>query len=102
MKRYIVTLTEAERKELKEIGSKGKHRLQEILNVLILLGVDEGEFQRNRSTNKELAQVLEVSMRKIDRVKKTFVNEGLEVTLKGKKGSRVYKKRRMGILRHIY
>jgi len=60
MKRYVVTLTEEER--------RGKHRSQKILNALILLDCDEGEFQRERSTNEEIARVLNISMRKIDRV----------------------------------
>ncbi len=35
-------------------------------------------------------------MRKIDRVKKRFVVDGLDVALNGKKGSRVYKKKADG------
>jgi hypothetical protein len=90
MKKYIVTLTEDERAHLEEIISKGKHRSQKVLNALILLGCDEGEFQTQRSTNEELARVLNVSMRKIDRLKKRFVEEGLETALTGRKSSRVY------------
>ena len=56
MKKYIVTLTEDERKSLGVLTSKGKHRSQKILNALILLGCDEGEFQNKRSTNKKLQQ----------------------------------------------
>ena len=52
MKKYIVTLTEDERKNLGVLTSKGKHRSQKILNALILLGYNEGKFQRkNRDTN---------------------------------------------------
>lgn len=90
MKKYFVTLTEDERAHLEELISKGKHRSQKVLNALILLGCDEGEFQTQRSTNEELARVLNVSMRKIDRLKKRFVEEGLETALTGRKGSRVY------------
>ena len=36
MKKYIVTLTEEERKTLSDIASKGKQRSQKILNALIL------------------------------------------------------------------
>ena len=70
MKKYIVTLTEGEREDLSILTSKGKHRSQKILNALILLSCDEGEFQKKRSTNKEIAKVLDISMKKIDRVKK--------------------------------
>ena len=96
MKKYIVTLTEAERKFLSEIVSKGKHRSQKILNALILLGCDSGEHQKKRSTNDEMARVLNTSMKKIDRVKKRFVEEGLEVALSGRKGERIYAKKADG------
>ena len=92
MKRYTVTLTQDERKELKKIASKGKHKSQKIINALILLGCDTGEFQEKRSTNEEISRVLKIGMRKIDRVKKRFVEEGLDITLNGKKGNRIYKR----------
>jgi hypothetical protein len=60
------------------------------------LACDEGEHQRKRSKNEEIARVLNTSMRKIDRVKKRFVVDGLEVALHGKKGSRVYAKKADG------
>lgn len=96
MKKYIVTLTEGEREALGVLTSKGKHRSQKILNALILLGCDEGEFQKRRSTNKEIAKVLNISMKKIDRVKKRFVEDGLDITLNGRKGSRIYAKKADG------
>jgi len=96
MKKYIVTLTEDERETLSVLASKGKHKSQKILNALILLGCDEGECQIKRSTNVEMARVLNISMKKIDRVKKRFVVDGLEVALSGRKGSRIYAKRADG------
>ena len=96
MKRYVVTLTEEEREALGSLISKGQHRSQKILNALILLDCDEGEFQTERSTNEEIARVLNISMRKIDRVKKRFVVDGLEVCLNGRKGSRAYAKKADG------
>ena len=96
MKKYIVTLTEDERQALGILTSRGKHKSQKILNALILLGCDEGKFQKKRSTNKEIAKVLNISMKKIDRVKKRFVEDGLDITLNGKKGSRIYAKKADG------
>jgi transposase len=96
MKKYIVTLTEDERENLGVLTSKGKHRSQKILNALILLGCDEGEFQKKRSTNKEISKVLNISMKKIDRVKKRFVEDGLDITLNGRKRSRIYAKKTDG------
>lgn len=96
MKKFIVTLTEEERNLLTGLTSKGKHRSQKVLNALILLACDEGEYQRNRSKNEEISRVLNTSMRKIDRVKKRFVLDGLDVALHGRKGSRVYVKKADG------
>jgi len=96
MKKYIVTLTEAERSYLNEMTSKGRHRSQKVLNALILLACDRGEYQNLRSTNAEISKVLNTSMRKIDRVKKRFVKSGLDVALNGKKSDRVYEKKADG------
>jgi len=96
MKKYTVTLTQDERHDLKKIASKGKHKSQKVINALILLGCDTGEFQDKRSTNEEISRVLKIGMRKIDRVKKRFVEDGIDITLNGKKGSRIYAKKADG------
>lgn len=96
MKKYIVTLTEEEREALGELTSKGEHKSQKILDALILLGCDEGGFQTKRSTNEAIARVLNTSMRKIDRVKNRFIEEGFDVALNRRKGNRIYAKKADG------
>ena len=96
MKKFTVTLTKDEREDLKQTTTRGTHKSQKVINSLILLGCDEGEFQTARSTNEEISRVLKISMKKIDRVKKRFIVEGFNVTLNGRKGSRVYKKKADG------
>ncbi len=96
MKKYIVTLTANEREELEALSSKGMHRSQKIINALVLLGCDDGEFQKQRSLNQELSNVLNISMRRIDRVKKRFVEDSLDVALNGRKSSRIYAKKADG------
>ena len=96
MRKYVVTLTEEERSELKQLTSKGSHRSQKVLNALVLLNCDEGKFQESRSLNEVTASVLQISMRKIDRVKKRFVEEGFDIALNGRKGERVYAKKADG------
>jgi hypothetical protein len=96
MKKFTVTLTRDERDELKQIASKGQHKSQKVINALILLGCDEGAHQEKRSINEEISRVLKTSMRKIDRVKKRFVVEGLDVAINGRKGSRVYTRKADG------
>ncbi|AGF98584.1 Mobile element protein [Methanosarcina mazei TMA] len=93
MIKYTVTLTEDERRSLCELASKGKHNSQQILNALILLNCDKSELNVSHSTNEEISRVLNISMKKIDRVKKRFVEEGLEVALNGKESERIYTKK---------
>jgi homeodomain-containing protein len=93
MKKYRVTLTKEERAELSEITSKGSHKSQIVLNALILLNCDTGEYQEDKVKNEDVSRVLQISMRKIDRVKKRFVEESLGIALNGHKGERVYKKK---------
>lgn len=93
MIRYKVTLSQEEREELQEITRKGSHKSQKVLNALILLNCDQGEFQDQKVKNEDISRVLQISMKKIDRVKKRFVEEGIEVALLGHKGERVYKKK---------
>ncbi len=96
MKKYVVTLTKDERDTLLEITSKGKHSSQKVLNALILLGCDEGEYQEKRSINEDLSRVLNISMRKIDRVKMRFVLGSFDEALTGKKPDRNYIKKTDG------
>ena len=96
MKKYVVTLTKEEREVLGNLASKGNHNTQKILNALILLDSDTGEHQVSRSTNEEIARVLNISMRKIDRVKKRFVEEGFDAALDKRKADRVYEKKTDG------
>lgn len=93
---YKVTLTEQERSELKTIIRRGSHKSQKVINALILLNCDVGEHQLKRFINEQTADVLNISMRKIDRVKKRFVEEGLQVALSGRKSTRAYAKKADG------
>ena len=93
---YKVTLAMQERKSLEEITTRGRHSSQKVLNALILLGCDEGPFQEKKMTGQQLADVLPVSLRKIDRVKRRFVEEGLEVALEKRKPTRQYVKKADG------
>jgi len=93
MKKYIVTLSKDERDLLQNLLAKGTQRSQTILNALILLDCDKGEFQTKKMTNEEISRVLNISMRKIDRLKKRFVEEGFDAALGRKKGTRIYTKK---------
>jgi len=98
MTSYHITLTGQERSRLEAIKSKGSHRSQKVLNALILLNCDEGDHQTNRPTNRQICSILGISDRKINRVKKRFVEEGLHAALHGHTRERVYKKKLDGDL----
>ena len=96
MRKFKVTLDQEERDSLVAITQKGIHQSRKVLNALILLNCDQGKFQDRRMRNEDVAAVLKISMRKIARVKKRFVEEGLDPALNGLKGQRVYAKKADG------
>ncbi len=94
--RYKVTLTGEERDRLREMTTRGKHSSQSVLNALILLGCDEGPFQERKLTTEEIANVLPVSLKKIERTKRRFVEQGLEVALEKQPPRREYRRKADG------
>ena len=92
MDTYKVTLTNEERDQLISISRTGTHSAKKIIHSLILLNVDRGEYAEERQTNEEICKVLKIGMRTIDRVKKRFVEEGLDASLKMAPTSRMYEK----------
>jgi hypothetical protein len=98
MVKYRITLSEEERQKLQEITSKGSHTSQKVLNSLILLNVDTNQPKESKSTNESISKVLKISMKKIDRVKKRFVEDGFEVALLGHPKEREYEKKEDGDL----
>ncbi len=89
MIKYTVHLSKAEREELMSIISKGSHTSQTFRAAYILLNCDEGKYAQ-KVTNEQISKVLKVGMRSIDRVKKRFVEDGMEATLERKPTSRIY------------
>ena len=96
MKLYKVTLLEDERDELSAITHKGSHQSQKVINALILLNCDEGEFNDHRAHGEDVANILRISMRKVDRVKKRFVEEGLDAALVRQRSHRSYERKADG------
>ena len=88
MKRYVVTLERQEREELEAITRRGSHQSQKVINALILLNCDEGTHNPQHTRGEAIAEVLRISARKVDRVKRRFVEEGLAPALGGRQGRR--------------
>ena len=92
MNTYKVTLTQDERAHLTEMTRTGTHAARKIIHALILLNVDRGSYNTEKQINEDICKVLKIGMRTIDRVKKRFVEEGLDAALKMAPTSRVYDK----------
>jgi transposase len=76
--KHEVHLTEAERKKLLAIISKGRNKAVVIQRAHILLKVDEGK------TDAEIGEMLYVSEQTIRRVRLRFVTDGLQAALEDK------------------
>lgn len=80
MVHYKVTLTKKEREELKAIVNKGKHTSQQYRNACILLNCDDGKYGQKIS-NDQIAQVLQITSKTVERLKQRFVEKGFESCL---------------------
>lgn len=89
MVRYTIKLTKEEVDELMGIINKGSHTSQTFRTAYILLNCDVGEYSQ-KVTNEQISKVLKVGMRTIDRVKKRFIEEGMDVSLERHPTQRVY------------
>jgi len=89
---YIIKLTKSEVEELKAIINKGSHTSQTFRAAYVLLNCDEGKYSK-KVTNEQMSKVLKIGMRTIDRIKKKFIEEGMEATLERRPTSRVYERK---------
>jgi len=89
MIRYTIKLTKSEVSELMNIVNKGSHTSQTFRTAYILLNCDEGEYSE-KVTNEQISKVLKIGMRTIDRVKKRFIEQGMEAALERKPTTRLY------------
>ena len=80
MVRYKVTLTANEREQLQAIMGKGKHSSLQFRNACILLNCDEGE-QGQKASNEQIAQILQITTKTVERLKQRFVEEGFEACM---------------------
>ena len=87
--RYAIKLTKDEVIRLRAIINKGSHSTKTYRTAYILLNCDIGDYS-DKVTNQQISKVLKVGMRTIDRVKKRFIEEGLEAVLERRVSSRIY------------
>jgi len=77
MVRYKITLTREEHVQLTAVLSKGKHSSQQYRNACILINSDENPWGQKLS-NEQIAQVLQINTKTVERVKQRFVEEGFD------------------------
>lgn len=82
--RYAIDLTDAERAALRELLSKKKVKRSTIINAYILLKADRSCGW----TNADIAAAYDVSTKKVEQLKKRFVEAGFEAALYRKPVSR--------------
>lgn len=86
VKKYIVSLSEAERQELEQMVTTGKRAAYTINHARIFLKADCN--QANGSwCDQKIKDAFGMSIRTIERVRQRFVEEGLEAALKCRPGS---------------
>jgi hypothetical protein len=85
-KKYKVTLTDAERSELNQMISTGKSAARKLAHARILLACDEaGGEERRPPSDTAVASAVHVSRPTVERVRKAFVEAGLECALNAKR-----------------
>ncbi len=88
-KRYAVTLTDEERRSLQALVSCGKAAARKLAHARILLKADEAPGGSGW-TDAAIGEAVDVGTATVERVRKRFVEEGLEASLVPKKPHRIY------------
>jgi transposase len=90
-KKYVVTLTEEERRMLQEMLSRGKAAARKLMHARILLKADSSVGGPGLD-DSAIAQEVEAGRATVERVRKEFVEEGLEAALERRKPQREYRR----------
>ena len=77
------------------IINKVSHTSQTFRAAYILLNYDEGDYS-SKVTNELISKILKIGMRITDRVKKQFLEEGMEAVLGRRPTTRIYKSKADG------
>jgi DNA-binding MarR family transcriptional regulator len=88
-KRYVVTLTEGQREALQRLVAAGTAPARKLTHARILLKADQGPSGPGW-VDAAIVEAVEVSQPTVSRVRKQFVEEGLEATLNRRAPRRVY------------
>ena len=81
--KYIIELTETERRHLTDIVKKGNSSARTILRANILLSSDRGN--KKHMTVAEISSAFNTTPTTVQNVRTSYVNNGLEATINRKK-----------------
>lgn len=79
-KKYLVELAEDERRELNELIRKGKAAARKIQHAQVLLKADQAS-DAPAWKDQQIAEAFSVSPRTVERVRRRFVEQGLEAAI---------------------
>ena len=91
-KYFRVTLTEDERRGLSERIAAGRAAAQSLTHARMLLKADEGPWGP-RWTDQQIMQALEVGRSTVERVRRRFVEEGIEAAISRRAPRRIYRRK---------
>jgi DNA-binding transcriptional ArsR family regulator len=95
-KHYHVRLSESERAHLQELIAAGMAPARKLRHARILLKADEGA-DGPAWVDARIAEAVEVSQPTVSRVRKQYVEEGLEAALHRRAPTRVYERKLDGV-----
>ncbi len=82
MKKYIVRLSQQERKALRHLIRSGKGAARTFTRAHILLKADVGEGGTGWWNDQDISEAFDVTVQTVERVRKQLVEEGLEAVLR--------------------
>ncbi len=88
-KKYSVTLTETERDELKQLIAAGTAPARKLTHARVLLKADQSPDGPGWA-DERIAEAVEVSQPTISRIRKQYVEQGLEAALNRRAPNREY------------
>jgi transposase len=91
-KKYIVTLTQAERQMLQAMLSRGRAAARKLMHARILSKAD-ASVGGPAWSDDAIAQGLEVGRATVERVRKEFVEQGFDAALERRKSHRQYQRK---------
>jgi len=90
--KYVVTLTESERRDLERLLAAGTVPARKVMHARILLKADRGP-NGPAWVDEAIAEAVEVSQPTVSRVRKQYVEQGLEAALNRRAPRREYRRK---------